>query len=376
MKKVLIVATVVKKHIMQFHIPTLKMFKEMGWETHVAGGNDYAIPSDCRIPYCDVYHEIDFARFPFSSKNVAAYRELKGLIDEGGFDLIHCHTPVGGILTRLAARKARKKGAKVFYTAHGFHFFKGAPLLNWLLYYPAEWLCSYFTDVLITMNSEDFALAKKKMKAKKASFINGVGIDLKRMEETFKEDISREAFGLRDDDIILLSVGELIVRKNHKTILRAISKIKNDKIHYLIAGEGENRDTLEQMARDLGIAKNVHFLGYRRDVYSLVKMSDIFCFPSYQEGLPVALMEAMAGSLPVVASRIRGNTDLVCEGKGGFLYRPDDSNGFAAGLEQLIEDKALRLSMGAYNAEKVKGYDATEVCERLRDIYAESGVLL
>lgn len=375
MKKVLIVATVVKKHIMQFHIPTLQMFKGMGWETHVAGGNDYSVPSDCRIPCCDVYHEIDFARFPFHPKNIASYIKLRKIINEGKYDLIHCHTPVGSILTRLAAGKARKKGTKVFYTAHGFHFFKGAPLLNWLLYYPAEWLCSHFTDVLITMNFEDFGRAKK-LKAKATEFINGVGIDLERMKATFKTNLPREAFNLKDDDIVLLSVGELTVRKNHKTILRAISNIKNDKVHYIIAGEGKNRKRLEDMAKNLGIAENVHFLGYRKDVYSLVKMSDIFCFPSYQEGLPVALMEAMAGGLPVVASGIRGNIDLIDEGKGGFLYHPDDVEGFAEGIKRLMASPKLIVSLREYNLKKIEGYDVSAVCASLRSIYEQNGVAL
>ncbi len=371
MKKVLVVATVVKKHIMQFHIPTLEMFKNMGWETHVAGGNDYAIPSDCHIPNCDYYHEIDFARFPFHTKNIRAYKELKRVVENGNFDLIHCHTPVGSILTRLAARKVRKLGTKVFYTAHGFHFFKGAPVLNWLLYYPAEKLMSYFTDVLITMNQEDYLIAKRKLKAKDIRFINGVGIDLEKMKGIQSEKIKREDFGLKSDDIILLSVGELIDRKNHKTVLEAINKIKNEKIHYFIVGEGEKREKLEDMVKQLHLEHNVHFLGYRKDVYALVKMSDIFCFASYQEGLPVALMEAMAGALPVVASRIRGNTDLIDEAKGGFLYHPDDCDGFAKGIQALIDNPAKRKEIAEYNSEKIKLYDKSVVLKQLREIYEE-----
>ncbi len=375
MKKVLIVATVVKKHIMQFHIPTLKMFKEMGWETHVAGGNDYAIPSDCRIPHCDVYHEIDFARFPFHPKNIKAYKELKGVIDTNKFDVVHCHTPVGSVLARLGARNARKKGTKVFYTAHGFHFFKGAPLSNWLLYYPVEKLCSYLTDCLITINDEDYQRAVKKFHAVKTELIPGVGVDTKKIMQAQGCGI-RKDIGAKAGDILLLSVGEVRALKNHRTIIDAMARLKNKRVHYVIAGEGDITEELKDRADKLGVGENVHFTGYRKDIYDIIKECDIFCFPSLREGLSVAVMEAMAGSLPVVASRIRGNTDLICEGKGGFLYHPDDSEGFAAGLEQLIENKALRLSMGAYNAEKITGYDVTMVCEKLRDIYAESGVLL
>lgn len=179
MKKVLFVATVVKTHIMEFHIPYLKMFKEMGWETAVAARNDYENPADCVIPYCDTYYNIPFERNPLKPGNLKAYKELKHIIDEGEYDIIHCHTPVGAMLTRLAAKQARKKGTKVFYTAHGFHFYKGAPAINWILYYPVEKWLSRYTDVLITINKEDFERAKT-FRAGKVCYVPGVGIDLKK----------------------------------------------------------------------------------------------------------------------------------------------------------------------------------------------------
>lgn len=157
-KKVLFVATVVKTHIMEFHIPYLKMFKEHGWETAVAARNDYENPDDCVIPYCDSYYDIPFERSPIKPGNITSYKKLKKIIGEGAYDILHCHTPVGAMIARLAAIKARKKGTRVIYTAHGFHFFKGAPLLNWLIYFPVEWICSFLTDTLITINQEDYAL--------------------------------------------------------------------------------------------------------------------------------------------------------------------------------------------------------------------------
>ena len=162
MKKVLFVATVVKTHIMEFHIPYLKMFQDMGWETAVAARNDYEDPADCKIPFCDTYYDIPFERLPWKAANIKAYRELKAIIDREHFDIIHCHTPVGAMIARLAARDARKRGTKVIYTAHGFHFFKGAPVKNWLMFYPVEWLLAPLTDVLVTINKEDYAFAKKK----------------------------------------------------------------------------------------------------------------------------------------------------------------------------------------------------------------------
>ena len=179
MKKVLFVAKVVRSHIATFHLPYLKMFKEMGWETAVAAHNDYDDPRDCVIPNCDTFFDVPFERFPLSPNNVTSYRQLKKIIDAGEYDIIHCHTPVSAMITRLAALSARKRGTKVIYTAHGFHFFKGAPLINWLLYFPVEWFLARYTDALITINKEDYARAQK-FAAKKVYYVPGVGIDTKK----------------------------------------------------------------------------------------------------------------------------------------------------------------------------------------------------
>ena len=197
MKKVLFVATVVKTHIMEFHIPYLKMFKEMGWETAVAARNDYENPADCVIPYCDTYYNVPFERNPLKPGNLKAYKELKHIIDEGEYDIIHCHTPVGAMLTRLAAKQARKQGTKVFYTAHGFHFYKGAPVINWILYYPVEKWLSRYTDVLITINKEDYERAKT-FKAGKVCYVPGVGIDLKKFNAGY---VNKEQKALDRDEI-------------------------------------------------------------------------------------------------------------------------------------------------------------------------------
>ena len=206
-KKVLFVATVVKTHMMQFHIPYLKMFQEMGWETAVASKNDYENPADCQIPYCDTYYDIPFARLPWKLSNIQSYKMLKRIIDEGNYDIIHCHTPVGAMIARLAALAARKKGTKVIYTAHGFHFFKGAPLLNWLLFYPAEWLLAPVTDVLITINKEDHARALKQLHAKRIEYVPGVGIRTERFREfAIDREEKRQSLGFGDQDFLLLTV--------------------------------------------------------------------------------------------------------------------------------------------------------------------------
>lgn len=369
-KRILITATVVKTHIMQFHIPVLKMFKEMGWETAVASYNDYENKEECQIPFCDRFYELPFARNPFSKSNITAYKELSDIIKKERFDIIHCHTPVGGVITRLAARNARKNGTRVFYTAHGFHFFKGSSIKNWLLFYPAEMVCSYFTDALITINSQDYGLAKRNFHAKETVLVNGVGVDTRKIYESNPDkEAYRKELGLNSDDIMLFSIGELIERKNHKTIIKALSMLNNDNIHYVIAGSGTYYEDLYALTKELGLEEKVHFLGYRRDATQLLKTADVFCFPSYQEGLPVALIEAMSGGMAVVASRIRGTDELIDEGKGGYLYSPDDASGFASGITKLIENPELRDSFASYNIEKAKKYDISIVSEQMKKIY-------
>ncbi len=364
MNKVLFVASVVKTHINVFHIPYLKWFKEQGYEVHVAARDDYA-PEKCEIPYCDTFFDIPFARFPFKPQNIEAYRRLKRIIDCGEYDIIHCHTPIGGALTRLAAKKARRNGAQVIYTAHGFHFYKGAPLINWLLYYPAEWLLAPLTDVMITINQEDHALAKQRMKAKRVEYVPGVGVDLSKFGKTAvdRTELRRE-LAIPEDKVWLLAVGELIKRKNHESLIRAIADMP--KIYLTIAGQGVLQEHLAKLIKESGLEDRVKLLGFRKDISELCTAADIFALPSYQEGLSVALMEAMACGKPCAVSRIRGNTDLIDE-RGGVLFDPSSVEDIRTSLKDLME--ADMGSMGRYNAGKAKDYSLDAVMARMQEIF-------
>lgn len=365
-KKVLFVATVVKTHIMEFHIPYLKMFKEHGWETAVAARNDYENPDDCVIPYCDSYYDIPFERSPIKPGNIASYKKLKKIIDEGAYDILHCHTPVGAMIARLAAIKARKKGTHVIYTAHGFHFFKGAPLLNWLIYFPVEWVCSFLTDTLITINHEDYAFAKKHMHAKKIEYVPGVGIDLDKFGvSSVNVSEIRKALSVPDDKVWMLNVGELIPRKNQQLLIRAIADISE--IYLTIAGRGELQEQLENTIRELHLEERVKLLGYRNDISDLCQAADIFAFPSLQEGLSVALMEAMACGKPVICSAIRGNTDLI-DSEGGVLFDP---HSVAAIRESILSILARdRMAMGRHNAAKIRHYELSAVLNQMQSVYS------
>ncbi|MBE7020166.1 MAG: glycosyltransferase family 4 protein [Ruminococcaceae bacterium] len=318
---------------------------------------------------CKINH-IDSSRSPFSKSNFIAYKQLEKLLNTNGYNIVHCHTPVAAMLTRLAARKARKKGTRVIYTAHGFHFFKGAPLLNWLIYFPIEWLCSFFTDTIITINSEDYSFARKYFHAKEIKYVRGVGIDTKKFskKEINKNEILME-LNIPTTAKILFSVGELNKNKNHKTVIKALSEIEDNNIYYLIAGEGSLKDELADYTKELKIEDRVKFLGYRNDIPDLLCTTDIFCFPSYREGLPVSVMEAMASGLPIIASNIRGNVDLIDSGKGGFLCSPDNTDTFKESIKILLEDKALREEFGKYNQKKIEVFSLDSVTKEMTAIY-------
>lgn len=372
MKKVLFVATVVKTHLMQFHIPYLKMLKEMGWHTAVAARNDYENPDDCRIPYCDEYFDLPFARNPLHPSNLRAYLALKSIIHKGGYDVIHCHTPTGAALARLAAGSARKHGTRVLYTAHGFHFYHGAPLSYWALYYPIERLLARRTDVLVTINQEDYARAKK-FPAGKVVYLPGVGIDLSAFTPSRNERARmRASLGLGEGETLLLCVGELIPRKNHILVLDALQLLQQrgrlGTLRCVICGDGPLAAELLAAANARGLSGRVQLLGYRKDVNLVCQAADLFALPSLQEGLPVALMEAMASGLPVICSKIRGNADLIRNGENGLMV-PGTAEAFAEAIDTLQNSPALCAELAKSAVEDAKQYDIQNLLKLMRPYY-------
>jgi glycosyltransferase EpsD len=373
-EKVLFVANV-RVHFL-FHMPYMKYLKEKGYEVHAcANGADFS--GEEPLPACDLFFDLPIARKPFSAVNIKAYAELKRLIENGGYRLVSCHTPVGGVLARLAARKSRKRGTSVMYMAHGFYFYNGAPLVNWLLYYPIEKLCARMTDELVTINAEDCDRALRKLRARRTWRFRGVGIDVARFRDAKPDKAAmRAALGIPRDAILLISVGELSKRKNHEVIIKALAKIRADArraapdIRCLIIGSGPLRERLERLAATLSADDAVIFAGAKRDVENYYAISDILCFPSFMEGLPTVVCEAMAAGLPVLCSAIRGNADLIEQGKGGVLLRPDDADGFAEAICRLASDAALRAAMGAVNLRNIQKYDIGETLKEMDGIFS------
>ena len=359
-----------------FNRDNIRLLSGLGYEVHVAANFVEGNPSISRMEKfrqeleqqgVNSFH-IPMPRNPYKfGRIITSYKMVKKLVEEHQYDIVHCHSPVGGVVARLACRKARKNGTKVLYTAHGFHFFKGASKTAWLVYYPIEKMCSYFTDVLITINQEDHQRAAE-LHAKQNVYIPGVGVNTQEFRKIEINTAKKRAqLGIAEGDFLFISVGELSHRKNHETAIRALAKIEDSTCKYLIAGTGPLDSQLKQLVDKLGLKERVIFAGYRSDIKELLHASNAFVFPSIQEGLPVALMEAMAVGLPVVCSRIRGNVDLVENGQGGYLYAPMDVDGFAEGMKKLVHNELS--SMGMVNMETMEKFDIRTVNTEMEKIY-------
>ena len=350
----------------KFNRPFMRMMSEKGWEVH------YASMGEEEILDCDKSFVVPFTRSPFRLSNITAYRQLKKIINQENYDIIHTHTPMGSVVTRLAAKKARKNGTKIIYTAHGFHFFKGAPLLNWLIYYPVERLMARHTDTLITINKEDYHRAKKQFKTN-VIYMPGVGVDPKRFKPklTVKQKLElRKSLGLKKDDFVMIYPAELNKNKNQTLLLHVLHEInKEDKsVHLLLAGKDNLNGYHKKLADDLGVAKNVHFLGYRSDIPQLLQMSDLSVSASHREGLPVHLIEAMFAGLPIVTTKCRGATELVEDGVNGFVVGFDKVE-FVERVQKIIENTQLRKSLGKKSSAAVRNYEVIYAQRQTQKVY-------
>lgn len=365
--KILFVSTI-SSTINAFMIPHIEQLLDQMHLVDVACNIDRDISPRLIHRGCRVFN-LEFQRSPLKKENYFAFKNLKKLIHDKKYDVVHTHTPNASACVRLACRKMEK--VKVLYTAHGFHFFIGAPLINWLVFYPIERWLSRYTNVLITINKEDYTRAKKSFKAGRVEFIPGVGLNTHKLSGVVVDKLEkRYELGIPVNAVVVLSVGELNKNKNHETVIKAIAKLDNPQIIYMICGQGSLKYHLRELAISLGITEQVKLLGYRTDVSEIYKIADVFALPSFREGLSLALMESMAAGLPVVCSDIRGNRDLIEDGIGGFLVKPDDVKGFATSLKSCIENIGISKSMGLHNIVAIKQYDSAKVKAKLGRVYS------
>lgn len=377
--KILFVATV-RSHIGQFHMPFISELKRRGFTVDAAYKDNSADKPGLDLSGIDNVYEVPFSRSPYSFANVKAFFALKKIIKNSGYDAVHCHTPMGAVVTRLAAKGMRKNGLKVIYTAHGFHFYKGASKKNWLLFYPVEKYLSKFTDALITINNEDYECAENGgFKAKKIYKIHGVGVDINKfspLDNNIKQSL-RNSFGFSDDDFLIIYPADFCYRKNQVMLLKAFAELqkKYPQAKLLLCGQDTASDEIKDLAKSLGVNGGVSYLGYRRDINNLVGMSDVSVSSSRQEGLPVNIIEAMAMGNAVIATNVRGNNDLVTDGENGFLVDSDNSHQMAKKLSEFIENKNLKEKFGKNSLKNVEKYSVENVNKELLSIYKEQGLL-
>lgn len=380
--KVAFVASIYE-HFESFHLPYMELLQQKGCEVHA-----YAQPGEAgeRLAQQGILcHDVPIARSPIQLKNWSALRILTDSFKKEGFQFVHVHTPVASILGRMAAHRAGVPCT--LYTAHGFHFFKGAPLLNWMLFFPLEYVMARRTDVLITINSEDYVRALNFPVRKKVAYVNGVGLDLKvyghekEVDDTAKKRVEKrcELLGLpqsqaNNSAFIVLCVAELNANKNQKQLIEALHELGDQAgdIHLVCAGTGPLQQTLVELATRLGLMERVHILGYRRDIAELLKACDAVALLSYREGLPRAIMEAMAAGKPVIGTNIRGIRDLIEHESTGMLVPVNDISATAKALLHLRDHPVLRTAMGEMSKQRIVRYGLPAVLREMDFIYSEA----
>ena len=360
--RVLVVTNRVKTYALGFQNmfePLLALGHEIVWAADFSG-----FVADKSVIPCTI-EQIDINSNPFNPTNKTAYNQICSLIKKYKIDAIQCSTPIGGALARLAGRKMSVN--PVIYSAHGFLFFKGAPLINRTIYkWEEQWLARY-TDVLITITDEDYEEAKKlKLRNNNIPYlVHGAGINVGVKVEVDKNQ-KRELIGIPKDSFLLISAGDLNKNKNTKVMIKALKVLNNPNVHYIACGVGPEKEKLSKLAKKLRVDKQFHLLGYRTDISEVMSVSDAFVMMSFREGLPRSLMEAMDLGLPCIGSNTRGIRDLI-DNNGGYICNPNKAQDFADAINQL-RNRDLK-KMGLYNQEKVKSYSLEVVRNELYAIY-------
>lgn len=344
MRKILLVANVAKEHVIKFHIPTIKMLRDNGWIVDVAcSGKD-------KVPYCNNQFEVSYERASINGNLLKGIKELKRIVDAGNYNLVYCHTTTGGVAGRLASRNARKKGTKVIYLSHGYFFYRGCPAYYWPTFYLAEKLLSFFTDAIIAINDEDYEISKKHFRRCKIYKINGIGVDYSKLQvenpNSAKSDCRAE-IGVPQEATELIYLAELHGNKNQPFLMRVAKDLleKKEDVYLVLAGYDHVNGEYQKLAREMGIANRVIFLGWRDDIGRLYSTADICTATSIREGFGLNLVEAMACGIPVVATKNRGHSSIIQDGKNGFLVDQGDETGFVQKVRTLIHDRSIRESV-------------------------------
>lgn len=364
--KILLVANVAKEHVLKFHIPTISMLKKRGWQV------DVACKMDAPIPCCDHAFNLPIERNPFHFKTVKAIAELRRIIRENSYDIVYCHTVTGSLVARLAAKPFRKDGVKVIYLAHGFHFYRGAPLKNWIVGYSMEKILSKYTDVLITINDEDYEFATKHFSKSEVRKIDGIGVDLSKYQINFSPEQRancREKLGFTPNDYVGIYVAELTKLKNQCSLIRAAKLIQESvpEFKLLLVGPDHLNGMLANEAQELPVG-SVVFTGWRSDVCQLLHSADIALASSSSEGLGLNIIEAMACGLPVVAYDNRGHREIISDKINGRLIPFNDCSELAKTVIELRISPEKIKSLTQNASESILRFNIDNVLQELCEI--------
>ena len=367
MRKLLLVANVAKEHVIKFHIPTIKKLTERGWTV------DVACAGEEQVPYCRKQYRMPYERASVNGRLIRGIRQLREIIDAEGYDIVYCHTTIGGVAGRIAGRKARKNGTKLVYLSHGYYFHKGCPFYYWPTFYLMEKLLAGSTDVIITINKEDEALARKHFSGCGIYRIDGIGIDTERLHITHSDELRRQyrrSMDIPEDAAVLIYLAELHSNKNQALLLRTLKTLRDGgrNAYLVLAGYDHAGGALQAQAEQMGLSPYVRFLGWRNDIGELYGMADVCTASSIREGFGLNLVEAMACGLPVVATNNRGHASILNDGENGFLVDLDDEARFAACVERVLTDTALRERMIALGEQTKDRYSCQTITEILCDI--------
>lgn len=374
MKNALMLAPMGSVH-RRFNRANIEALQGLGYQVELAAnfenGDGPEVHNQQYVGECKekgiITHSIPFERHSLTG-SLKCMPQVKQLLKEGQYDIVHAHTETGGLILRLA--KSVKGNGRFFYTPHGMSFWKGSSLKSQLIYRPLErWICSAM-DMNLGMNQEEVDVLRK-WNSKTAAYVHGIGLNLERFQKEGRQrnDVRAE-FGVKEEDKLIVSVGELDDNKNHVAVIKALSFLESKNFKYVVCGVGPNKDKLTQMAADAGLSDKVILADYRSDIPDILHAADLFVFPSFHEGLPVSALEAMACGLPLICSMIRGNVDIVKEGVNGFLFEPEDYLTLAIGMERLIIEQSLSKKFGEKNKQIVKDFSQNAVIEELKKIYS------
>jgi len=362
MKKILFVASTLS-HIENFHIPYLEQFKKQGYIVHIMGKpNNKSV-----IPHVDKVIPISFEKNMFSVKNFIISVKIANVIRSEDYDIINLHTTLAAFFARLGIMLSFKRPKLVINTVHGYLFDDKSSFLKKIIMLLAEKFTKCVTNIVIVMNSLDYDIARKhKLYKDNIYLIKGMGIDLSLFPPISCEDkiVLRKKYNFKKDDLLLIYVAEFSKRKNQRFLLNSLSKLvdaghKNIKL--ILLGDGKLLDELKTYAQELNISNNVIFTGYSKDTCTYYQLSDICVSSSRSEGLPFNIMEAMSIGLPIVASKVKGHTDLVTKNENGFLFEYDNIDEFCNYVQTIYEDNSLLHKMGIKSKELSKCYSIDSV---------------